>query len=101
MNEQVIERKCSHCGTWNKGPVEKCTACENTLDPHKKLVEEHDERERKRLAVPKTKLDLLIARVKHSRNPLLRLAYWLLSAIWFVYWVILSFILWAVAATPG
>lgn len=101
MQGDRVERKCGSCGQWVIGQVDQCPHCGHTVNPHKRIEEEHVEREIKRQQVPKTWLDDLINKVKDSRNPFVKLVYYVLSAIWFVYWVILSFILWAIAASPG
>ena len=98
---QTIERKCQNCGHWNKGRSTSCSNCGFTIDPHQRIVEEHEDRQKKRLEVPKTPLDTLLERIHESENPLVKGAYFFLKGIWFIYWVILSFFLWLIAATPG
>ncbi|MFT5958163.1 MAG: hypothetical protein ACI87V_002048, partial [Flavobacteriales bacterium] len=36
-----------------------------------------------------------------SRNPFIKVAYLTVKTVWFIYWVILSIVLWLIAATPG
>ena len=98
---QQIERKCSECGHWNVGHHEHCESCGALIDPQKKLVVESEKRELARANGPKSRLDKVVNHFKTTKNPFLKLIYLVLSALWFVYWVILSFILWAIAASPG
>lgn len=101
MSRETIERKCPECGTWNVGPVEKCKACGATLNPETRLKEDEAAREKKRLALPKTKFDELLDSIQQSENLFVRVAYVILKGVWFVYWVVLSFILWIIAVAPG
>lgn len=101
MAGNKVERKCPNCGTWNRDGEERCKECGHTLNPQKRIAEEEQEREKKRLELPKTKFDELVERFAQSKNPFVKALYLLLKGLWFVYWVILSFILWLIAATPG
>lgn len=101
MATSSIQRKCSSCGTWNTDGELKCKECGATLDVQQKLQEEHAERERKRIELPRTKFDLFVERISNSKNPFIKVAYVFVKTVWFIYWAILSFILWLVAATPG
>jgi hypothetical protein len=96
-----IQRKCPACGTWNTGEVTHCVACGELINPGMRIERDAKNRENQRMAAPRGKLDSFIDRFKQSRNPFVKLLFAVLSAIWFVYWVVLSFILWVIAATPG
>ncbi len=101
MSRETIERKCPECDTWNVGPVHRCENCGATLDPQSRLKEEEADREKKRLALPKTRFDVFLDSIQQSDNLFVKVVYVVLKGIWFVYWVVLSFILWLIAATPG
>ncbi len=101
MANSNVQRKCPSCGTWNIANETHCSNCNELIDPMMKLEQEAESRERKRLEVPRGRLDLFIERFKSSKNPFVKLIYLVASALWFVYWVILSFILWLIAAGPG
>lgn len=79
----------------------KCHACGALLDPHERIRSEARDRDAVRMKAPRGRLDNFVERFKASRNPFLKALYLLLSALWFVYWVVLSFILWLIAAGPG
>jgi hypothetical protein len=66
-----------------------------------RLADDAAQREKKRMLAPRSHLDRFIEKFKKSRNPFVKVAFAILSAIWFVYWVFLSFILWLIAAGPG
>ncbi len=101
MAGHQIERKCPECGTWNTSGEAHCVSCGAVLDPHLRIETEAKQREERRLSVPRGRLDAFVDRFKASRNPFVKALYLVLSALWFVYWVIMSFILWAIAAGPG
>jgi hypothetical protein len=101
MSSVRIQRKCQQCATWNINNESHCKSCGWALEPEIRIKEEAQARARVRSSAPRGKLDNFIERFKNSRNPFLRVFYLVLSALWFVYWVILSFILWVIAASPG
>lgn len=96
-----IQRKCQVCGSWNDGSLDNCSNCGELLNPKMVLEKYHEAKDRERLKVPRSKLDDLVDRFKNSRNPFIMILYAVLKGVWFVYWVILSFILWIIAAGPG
>lgn len=97
----TVQRKCRACGAWNDGSEDRCVNCGALINPTLVREQEHETREKKRLEVPKTPLDRVIDKLGQSRNPFIMALNAVLKAIWFVYWVILSFILWVIAAGPG
>ncbi|MFT4778670.1 MAG: putative membrane protein YvbJ [Flavobacteriales bacterium] len=101
MRVNSIQRKCSSCKTWNIEGELKCKECGATLDVQQKLKEEYAERDRKRIQLPQTQFDLFVDRISKSRNPFIKVAYLTVKTVWFIYWVILSIVLWLIAATPG
>ncbi len=101
MKTSSVQRKCKACGTWNTGEVTHCTNCGALIDPTMVREEEAEARHKKRMEAPRGRLDKFIELFKESRNPFMKFIFLVASAIWFVYWVILSFILWVIAATPG
>lgn len=101
MSQNSVQRKCPACGAWNIGNVTHCTECGELIDPTMRIERDAASREKVRLSAPRSTLDQFIDRFKQSRNPFVKLAFAVLSALWFVYWVILSFILWVIAASPG
>lgn len=101
MSAVRVQRKCQQCATWNVENESHCKSCGASLEPETRIKEEAQARARVRALVPRGKLDRFIDRFKSSRNPFVRAFYLVLSALWFVYWVILSFVLWIIAATPG
>lgn len=101
MATTSVQRKCSSCKTWNNDGEMKCKSCGATLDVQQRLEEEHADRERKRIERPLTKFDLFVDRISTSNNPFVKVAYVGVKTVWFVYWLILTFFLWLVAATPG
>lgn len=101
MSSARIQRKCQQCATWNIDNESQCKSCGSSLEPITRIKEEAMERERVRSSIPRGQLDRFIERFKNSRNPFVRVFFLILSALWFVYWVILSFVLWVIAASPG
>ncbi|MFM1932337.1 MAG: hypothetical protein RL226_1640 [Bacteroidota bacterium] len=95
-----VSRKCLECGHWNDGGSSHCTQCSKLIDPVQ-LQQNRLEEKRLREQTPPSWLDQLIDRTKQSKNPFVIAAVALLRAAWFVYWVVITFIIWLVAATPG
>lgn len=101
MKTSSVQRKCKACGTWNTGEVTHCVGCGVLIDPTMVREEEAEARQKKRMSAPRGRLDKFIELFKESRNPFMKFIFLVASAIWFVYSVILSFILWLIAAGPG
>lgn len=101
MSTVRVQRKCLQCATWNIDNESRCKTCAASLEPEIRIREEAQAREQVRAAAPRGRLDGFFERFKQSRNPFVRVFYLFLSALWFIYWVILSFILWIIAAGPG
>jgi hypothetical protein len=96
-----VSRKCQHCSTWNTGDSSHCINCQQLIDPIAIRQQEDEVRRIQRENTPPGWLDKVINKLKASRNPFVQVLVMMLRAAWFVYWVILSFIIWLVAATPG
>jgi hypothetical protein len=101
MAKEQIKRKCPSCSTWNTKGEHRCKTCGVALQAELIIEEEYHAREKKRLERPRTKLDELVESLKGSRNPLVRILYFIVYSIWLVYIGILGFILWLIAWTPG
>lgn len=96
-----MERKCPHCGTWNK-EVERCSNCGELIDPEKiKIVEQTAKEKRKLLLRKPNKLDAFFEKFSNSKNPLVQIIYYLLYSVWLIFAVIVGFILYVVALAPG
>lgn len=96
-----VSRKCLNCGTWNEGESITCLVCDHIIDPETIRVNEHEQRRINRENKPPGWLDSVVNKLNRSENIFVKALVLTLRAAWFVYWVILSFIIWLVAATPG
>ena len=97
----LIQKKCPHCGTWNKDE-EHCTNCGKLIDPIKLREQERLEQQKQRILLRKpTQVDLWFERFSNSKNPLVRALYCILYSIWMVFAAIIGFILYLIALTPG
>lgn len=95
-----MERKCTSCGTWNSDE-DFCTNCGSPISL-KELKKLERQRQEKRLEEgKKTKVDLMLARMKSSPNLFVRLTYRVLYSVWVVYMAIATAILWFIALGPG
>ena len=95
-----MERKCTSCGTWNQNN-DFCSQCAQAISPRELQKAEATQLKIAKQNAPKSKLDEFVRKIKHSKNPLVRLSFKVLSFIWFVYMAILSFFLWFIAIGPG
>lgn len=96
-----MERKCPHCGTWNK-EVDYCINCGKLIDPEKIKVKEEAAKEKRKILLRKpNKLDEWFEKFSNSKNPLVQALYYLLYSVWMIFAVIVGFILYAVALAPG
>jgi hypothetical protein len=94
------EQKCSQCKTWNTNE-KRCTNCNAPLvaaevnKDYRALIDAEDAQK------PVTKAELLFGKMKDSPNVLVRGLYYVLFSISTVYFVLVSFTLYMVAAMPG
>lgn len=95
-----IQRKCSHCGTWNKN-VDYCSNCNQPIS-----LQEIEKKAAKVKAIiaknkPKDKIDLAIEKLKHHPFFLVRWIFTIVQGIFLVFMAIGSliayFIAWAAA----
>lgn len=97
--KMATERKCGNCGEWNT--VSVCTSCGSELDPKKIRVQKIRAVQEEKKLEPKLKMDIFFAKWKATRNPFLKLGYWIGYSIWTIYMGIISFILLFIAWGPG
>jgi hypothetical protein len=94
------EQKCSQCKTWNTNE-KRCTNCDAPLvseevnKDYKKLIDKED------ALKPATKAEILFGKMKESPNIMVRGLYYVLFSISTIYFVLVSFTLYMVAAMPG
>lgn len=93
------ERKCSSCGEWNSKDI--CAFCGQDLNPKRVRIKKIREVKNKKEAEVPPKLEVFLLRWKETRNPVLKVLYWLGYSIWFLYMAILSAIAFLVAWGPG
>ncbi len=94
-----VERKCPECGTWNN--VDICTNCGADLNPKRNRVKKIREVQKKKEEEDPSKLEKILAQWKNTKNPFLKIAYWVGYSVWMVYMAILSAIAFMVAWGPG
>lgn len=101
ISKTRIQRKCRHCGTWNKDE-EYCTNCGNLLNPEKIRRKENAEKEKKRLLLRKpNQLDTWLENFSNSKNPLVKVLYHILNTVWIIFAAIGGFIIYIVAMVSG
>jgi methionyl-tRNA synthetase len=96
-----VERKCPSCGTWNKKEVDYCTNCGHLISPEIIQEKEAEEQKRKILLRKPGVLDRWFESFAQSKNPLVKLVYYILYSVWIVFSAIVGFVLYMVAAGPG
>lgn len=95
-----MKRKCLKCGTWNENN-DYCISCNALISPEliRKIEEE------KRIDAfnnrQKSGLDKAIERLKESNNIFAIILHFILKSVWTLLMLIVSFIVWLIAATPG
>ena len=80
---------------------ERCKSCGMLISPEKVLLQAEEHRISLALSKPPTFLDKLFSRWRHSKNPIVRVSFYVSYAILLTYATILAFFLWMIAATPG
>lgn len=95
-----VQRKCDKCGKWN-GAADYCLTCGNPISPV--VLEEIKQKQQQRRAKEENpdKFDAAMLRMKNSPNFIVKGIYYLLYSIWTIFFIVLTFCLWLVAATPG
>lgn len=94
------EQKCSKCKTWNTN-AQRCTNCnaplvsEEVNKDYRAMIDAEDEQK------TPTKAEILFGKMKDSPNALVRGLYYILFGVSTVYFVLVSFTLYMVAAMPG
>lgn len=94
------EQKCSQCKTWNQNQM-RCTNCnaplvsEEVNKDYRAKIDEED------ALKPASKAEILFGKMKDSPYVLVRGFYYVLFSISTVYFVLVSFTLYMVAAMPG
>ena len=96
----TVQRKCDKCGKWNNA-ADYCLACGNPISP--KVLAEIKQKQEQEIAKEQNldKFDEFMLGMKKSPNILLRGVYYTLHAVWTIFFIILTFCLWLIAATPG
>lgn len=94
-----VERKCNQCGTWNNADV--CASCGAELNPKRIRVQKIREVQKQKALEEPSRLEKILARWKNTRNPFLKMAYWIGYSVWMIYMAILSLIAFAIAWGPG
>lgn len=95
-----MERKCPQCGTWNNDETH-CKKCGTLIDP-KEIAEKEEEQKKKEFMLRKPgKLDALFDKFAQSKNPFVKIVYYILYSIWVVFAAIVGFVLYLTAAGPG
>jgi len=99
------QRKCPACGTWNEGSNKTCQACGAIVD--EKVVREEQKKRMtqaelaQRLKEQPDWLNRLFGRLKNSKNPFGKLAFYVLNAMWMVYFGLLLFVAWLTFLAAG
>ena len=97
----MIERKCSDCGTWNKGE-DFCQNCNAALSPKEVIKAEDIVREKKRIKeVPVDKLDVWLKKQKNSKYLIVRIGYYVFGGVWFIVMGVASFFAYLTAYSIG
>lgn len=96
----MIERKCLKCQTWNQDE-RFCKNCGAALAPDEIIKEEDAKREALIAEQPKSKLDILLDRAKHSKYLLVRILFYFFYSIGVIVFAISSFVAYFVAWTPA
>lgn len=95
----AVERKCHSCGSWNTEDV--CTNCKADLNPKKIRVNKIREVQLKKAQDEPPRLEKALAKWENSKNPFLKMTYWIGYSVWMVYMGILSLIAFMIAWGPG
>lgn len=96
----TIERKCTHCGTWN-GNVDVCENCNNPVSI--KEIERIEQIEKAAIAAqqPKERIEIWIEKYKNHPFFLVRWIFLVLNAIFMVFMGIGSLIAYFIAWSAG
>lgn len=96
-----MERKCKACGTWNKKNVDHCISCGILISPEKIEQERRDAYEKEQQLRPPNKVDLWLERISNSKNPFVKVFYYIFYSIWFILMGLITIVIYLVAGTPG
>ena len=95
-----MERKCPKCGVWNNDE-DYCKDCGTLISPSKIAVKEEEERKAKFQMRKPGKLDEWFEKFAASKNPFVKILYYILYSIWFIFAALIGFALYIAAASPG
>jgi len=96
----MVERKCTSCGTWNKGE-DYCSNCNGALSPKaldKVYVAKKRQEEAER---PKSKTDIFIEKAKNSESFMVKTLYYFFYSVFLIFGAIGGFLAWLVAMANG
>jgi len=93
------ERKCSSCGEWNMQDV--CSVCGQDLNPKRERIRKIREVQKKKEEEEPSRLETFLLIWKETKNPILKIFYWMGYSVWVVYMAILSMIAFCIAWGPG
>lgn len=96
-----MERKCIKCGHWNDTINDFCAKCSTPISPNELRKIDEQKREKQESEKPKSRIDLIVARVKNSKNPFVQMFYWVCYSLWMVHMAVITFFLWFIALGPG
>lgn len=95
-----MERKCNSCGHWNQ-TQENCEKCGALISPEKIRNEEAQSEMQKWVERERSRMEIVLEKMKKSRYSFVRTAYVFLRIFWMVYMAIITFFLWFIALGPG
>ncbi len=97
---ETLKRKCPKCGTWNGGE-DNCTNCGEILNYNIIRKQEDAKRVKEFSTRPPDGIDKFLNNFKNSKNIFVKLIYYILYSVWFIFALIIGGILYTVAAGPG
>lgn len=96
----AIERKCLNCGTWNKAN-DFCTNCGSSISPQQITKERIEAREKEKREEKPSGVNVFLKKLKKSKNPFIKVTYYVLASLWAVYMFLLASVLYLSAVSNG
>lgn len=91
---------CKSCGNWSTDP-QQCEHCKNLLNEVELREKEFDRKHGISKPKPPGKLQKFFDKSRNSRNPFIRLLYYVVMGVWGIYVSLVVFMLYLAIAASG
>lgn len=93
------EKKCFNCGQWTSNDI--CEFCGQDLNHKRNHVKKLKATRDKKKLEPSPKLEAFLLKWKNTKNPFLRVGYWIGYSIWTIYMGVITLLAFLAIWGPG